>query len=46
LAAAVITFAFDTSTVNGAANASAAKSSAAAFSGGVDLNALRDRLTQ
>src|SRR6478672_5877859 len=41
LAAAVITFAFDTSTVNGAANASAAKSSAAAFSGGVDLKALR-----
>jgi len=46
LAAAVITFAFDTSTVNGAANAFAATSSAAAFSGGVDLNALRDRLTQ
>ena len=46
LAAAIITFAFDTSTVNGAANAFAAKSSAAASSGGVDLNALRDRLTQ
>ena len=46
LAAAIITFAFDTSTVNGAANAFTAKSSAAASSGGVDLNALRDRLTQ
>ena len=42
LAAAVITFAFDTSTVNGGADTFSAKS----FGSGLDLNALRDRFTQ
>ena len=42
LAAAIITFAFDTSTVNGTADTFSAKS----FGSSVDLNALRDRYTQ
>jgi len=42
LAAAVITFAFDTSTVNAGADAFAARS----VGSGVDLNALRDRFSR
>ena len=42
LAAAVITFAFDTSSVNGDVQTFSKKSASA----GVDLNALRDRFAQ
>ncbi|WP_082561959.1 M20/M25/M40 family metallo-hydrolase [Microbacterium sp. Root61] len=42
LAAAVITFAFDTSSVDATADTFGAKS----FGSGIDLNALRDRFTQ